>query len=151
MKQEKRYNLGCNLLLWWSGANFFFSFLILFLVTTGLQDCPLFAMVFTRDEVAQLPDKVIKAMNCLAILYNSYAVAMSVLVWFVVKNALKNKQRWAFWALLITVGIASIFSFVATAPFSYTRWQVNVPLALLYVVGMFLVGCEKDKKSGVIT
>ena len=140
IKKDKTFNLGCKLLHCWSGINLFFSSLILFIVTTGISNSPLFAMVFTSSEVSELPLKVIKAMNCLTILYNSYAVAMSIMVWFVVKKALKNKERWAFWALLITIGIVEVFAFIASAPFNHTRWQVNVGLTLLYLIGMFLVG-----------
>jgi hypothetical protein len=110
------------------------------MVTTSISNSPLFSMVFTKAEVAELSSQVIRAMNCLTILYNSYAVAMSIMVWFVVKYALKNKERWAFWALLITIGIAEIFAFIASAPLNHTRWQVNVVLVLLYLIGTILVG-----------
>ena len=140
IKKDKTFNLGCKLLHCWSGINLFFSSLILFMVTTGIRNSPLFDMVFTRAEVSELSTTVIKAMNCLTLLYNSYAVAMSILVWFVVKKALQNRERWAFWGLLVTIGIATIFSFIATAPFNYTRWQVNAVLALLYLIGMLFVG-----------
>ncbi|MCL2671623.1 MAG: hypothetical protein FWF10_06270 [Clostridiales bacterium] len=137
---DKLLKRGCTALYCWSGINLFLSALILFLVVSGLQNSPLFSMVFVPSEVAELPDKVISAMNCLTILYNSYAVAMSVMVWFVTRNALRNKARWAFWALLVTVGIAEIFAFIASAPFNHVRWQVNVPLSLLYIIGMALTG-----------
>ena len=131
---------GCIALSCWSGINLFLSALILFLVVSGLQNSPLFSMVFVPAEVAELSPKVIGAMNTLTILYNSYAAAMSVLVWFVARNALRKQARWAFWALLVTIGVAEIFAFVASAPFHHTRWQVNVVLSLLYIIGMSLAG-----------
>ena len=140
MNNDKNLFRGCAILGWWSGINLLLSFLILFIVVSGIGNSPLFSMVFEPAEVAELPQKVIGAMNALTILYNSYAVAMSVMVWFVVKNALRNNVRWAFWALLITIGIAEVFAFIASAPFNHTRWQVNVVLSLLYLVGMALVG-----------
>jgi len=139
-KEDKTYRFGCNLIKWWSGINLFLSFLILFVVATGIGNSPLFSMVFTKNEVLELPDKVIKAMNCLTILYNSYAVAMSIVVWFIVNKGLKNKEVWAYFAILISIGIATVFSFIATAPFNFTRWQVNVVLALLFLVGITLTG-----------
>ena len=140
MSTNKTLILGCSILKWWSGINFVLSFLILVIVVTKLGNSPLFSMVFKPEEVNELPQKVIKAMNTLTILYNSYAVAMSIMVWFVVKNALSNGERWAFWVLLITIGIAEVFAFIASAPFNHTRWQVNAVLSLLYLVGMTLVG-----------
>ena len=137
---DKMLKYGCRALYCWSGINLFLSALILFFVVSGLQNSPLFSMVFEPSEVAALPQKVIGAMNTLTILYNSYAVAMSIMVWFVTRNALRNKARWAFWALLVTIGIAEIFAFIASAPFNHTRWQVNVVLSLLYIVGMVLTG-----------
>ena len=137
---EKKLKYGCISFYCWSGVNLFLSSLILLLVVSGLQNSPLFSMVFESAEVAELSPKVIGAMNTLTILYNSYAVAMSVMVWFVTRNALRNKARWAFWALLATIGIAEVFAFIASAPFNHTRWQVNVPLSLLYIIGMALTG-----------
>ena len=93
---NKTLKRGCTALYCWSGINLFLSALILFFVVTGISDSPLLSMVFESAEVAGLPQKAIGAMNCLTILYNSYAVAMSVLVWFVVRNALRNKVRWAY-------------------------------------------------------
>jgi len=137
---DKKLEHGCTALYCWSGINLFLSALILFLVISGLQNSPLLSMVFVPSEVAELSPKVIGAMNVLTILYNSYAAAMSVMVWFVARNALRNKVKWAFWALLITIGFAEIFAFIASAPFHHTRWQVNVVLSLLYIVGMALTG-----------
>ena len=140
MKPDKLLKSGCTALSCWSGINLFLSSLILFLVVSGLQNSPLFSMVFVPAEVAQLSPKVIGAMNTLTILYNSYAAAMSILVWFVARNALRKQAKWAFWALLIPIGIAEIFAFIASAPFHHTRWQVNVVLSLLYIIGMTLTG-----------
>ena len=137
---DKLIKHGCSVLYWWSGINLFLSSLILFLVVSGINDSPLLSMVFVPAEVAELSPKMIGSLNTLTILYNSYAVSMSVMVWFVVRNALYNKAQWAFWAVLITIGIAEIFAFIASAPFNHTRWQVNVALSLLYIIGMALTG-----------
>ena len=137
---NKKLKYGCVAFYCWSGINLFLSALILFLVVSGLQNSPLFSMVFESAEVAELSPKVISAMNTLTILYNSYAVAMSVLVWFVTRNALKKRAKWAFWGLFVTIGVAEVFAFIASAPFNHVRWQVNVPLSLLYIIGMALTG-----------
>ena len=137
---DKMLGRGCTALFCWSGINLFLSALILFIVVSGIGNSPLLSMVFEPAEAAGLGAQVIRALNCLTILYNSYAVAMSVMVWFVVRNALRNQARWAFWALLVTIGIAEVFAFVASAPLHHTRWQVNVVLSLLYIIGMALAG-----------
>ena len=149
---DKKLKYGCAALYCWSSINLFLSALILFLVVSGLQNSPLFSMVFESSEVAELPNKVISAMNTLTILYNSYAVAMSVMVWFVVRNAMRNRAQWAFWAVLVTIGIAEIFAFIASAPFNHTRWQVNVVLSLLYIIGMALTGYSlygRERRNGL--
>lgn len=139
-KTDRMLKRGCAALSWWCGINVFLSALILFIVVSRLGNSPLLSMVFETAEVAELSQKAIGSLNVLTILYNSYAVAMSVMVWFVVRNALRNKAQWAFWALLITIGFAEIFAFIASAPFNHTRWQVNVVLSLLYISGMALTG-----------
>jgi len=139
-KPDKMLRYGCISLSCWSGVNLFLSSLILLIVVTRLGNSPLLSMVFEADEVAALGTKVVGALNTLTILYNSYAVAMSVMVWLVTRNALRYKARWAFWALLVAIGVAEVFAFIASAPFNHTRWQVNVVLSLLYLIGMAMAG-----------
>ena len=137
---DKMLKHGCTALFCWSGINLFLSALILFIVVSGIGDSPLLSMVYEPSEVRELSSKVIGSHNTLTILYNSYAVAMSVMVFFIIRFALQNKAKWSFVALLVTIGIAEIFAFIASAPFNHTRWQVNVVLSLLYIIGMVLTG-----------
>jgi Sec-independent protein secretion pathway component TatC len=106
-------------------------------------------MVFERSEIASLDARVIASLNALTILYNSYAVAFSVLAWFVIRLCLSKGQKWAFWLLLITIGFVEILAFIASAPLGNARWQVNIPLSALYIVGIGLSGYslfKGDKK-----
>jgi hypothetical protein len=51
--------------------------------------------------------------------------------------------------LLITIGFVEIFAFIASAPIGNARWQVNIILSALYVVGIGLSGWslfKGDKK-----
>ena len=140
---------GSRFLSLWSGFNFLISSLILTIVVFHIGNSPLLGMVFEKHEIARLDARVISALNCLTILYNSYAVALSVLIWFVIRLCLSKGQKWAFWALLITIGFVEIFAFVASAPLGNVRWQVNVPLSALYIVGIGLSGYslfKGDKK-----
>ena len=113
---------GSRILSVCSGLNFFLSSLILAIVVFHLGNSPLLVMVFEKPEIASLDARVILALNCLTILYNSYAVAFSVMAWFVIRLCLSKGHKWAFWALLITIGLVEIFAFVASAPIGNARW-----------------------------
>lgn len=146
---SKILKAGSRFLSLWSGLNFLISSLILTIVVFHYGNSPLLVMVFEKSEIARLDAKVISALNCLTILYNSYAIALSVLVWFVIRICLSKGQKWAFWALLITIGFVEIFAFIASAPLGNVRWQVNIILSALYVVGIGLSGYslfKGDKK-----
>ena len=97
-------------------------------------------MVFEKAEIASLDAKVIASLNALTILYNSCSVVVSVMVWLLIRKDLIAGQKWAFWALLITIGFVEIFAFVASAPLGNARWQVNVVQSVLYLVGIGLSG-----------
>jgi hypothetical protein len=140
---------GSRFLSLWSGLNFLISTLILTIVVFQIGNSPLLGMMFEKSEIARLDARVISALNCLTILYNSYAIALSVLAWFVIRLGLSKGQSWAFWALLITIGFVEIFAFIASAPIGNVRWQVNVVLSVLYIVGISLSGYslfKGDKK-----
>ncbi|MCX9009807.1 MAG: hypothetical protein OIN66_01675 [Candidatus Methanoperedens sp.] len=146
---NKMLKAGSRFLSLWSGLNFLISSLILTIVVFHIGNSPLLGMVFEKSEIARLDARVISALNCLTILYNSYAVALSVLVWFVIRLSLSKGQKWAFWVLLVTIGFVEILAFIASAPLGNVRWQVNVVLSALYVVGIGLSGYslfKGDKK-----
>jgi len=140
---------GSRFLSSWSVLNFLISSLILTIVVFHIGNSPLLGMVFEKSEIASLDTMVITSLNTLTILYNSYAVALSVLVWFVTRLCLSKGQKWSFWVLLITIGFVEIFAFVASAPLGNARWQVNLVLSILYIVGIGLSGYsifKGDKK-----
>jgi hypothetical protein len=122
----------------WGGINLFLASLILTIVIFFHGNSPLLAMMFESSEVARLDARVIASLNCLTILYNSSAAALSVLALFIIWTNLVNGRRWAFWALLTTIGLVEMLAFVASAPIGNARWQVNVALSALYVVGIAL-------------
>ena len=131
---------GSIILSIWSGINFLLAALILTLVTLIKGNAPILIMVFEESEISRLDTRVISAVNVLAILYNSCAAAISLLVLFVIWSSLINGQLWAFWVLLIAIGFVQIMSFIAFAAIGNQRWQVNVVLSVLYVVGIGLAG-----------
>jgi hypothetical protein len=95
-------------------------------------------MVFDKPEIAGLDAKVIAAHNTLTILYNSCSVVLSVLVWLIIRKELVAGQKWAFWVLLFGIGFVQVMAFIASAEVGHARWQVNVVLSVLYVVGIGL-------------
>jgi hypothetical protein len=131
---------GSTVLSIWSGINFLLAALILTLVVIFNTDSPLLAMVFEKSEIASLDAKVIASLNALTILYNSCSVALSVLVWLLIRKSLIAGQKWAFWVLLFVIGFVELMAFIASAPIGNARWQVNVVLSALYVVGIALSG-----------
>jgi hypothetical protein len=144
---------GSIVLSIWSGINIFLASLILTIVVFHFGNSPLLAMVFDKSEIARLDAKVISALNCLTILYNSCDVALSVLALFIIWSGLIKDKKWAFWALLITIGFIQLLAFVASAEVGnvWLRWQVNVVQSILYVVGIGLSGYSmlKPKQQAV--
>ena len=140
---------GSRFLSLWSGINFLLAALILTSVVIFNANSPLLVMVFEKSEIASLDARVIASLNALTILYNSCSVVLSVLVWLLIRKSLIAGQKWAFWVLLITIGFVEIFAFIASAPLGNARWQMNILLSALYVVGIGLSGYslfKGDKK-----
>jgi len=131
---------GSTILSIWSGINFLLAAFILNSVVIFKANSPLLVMVFEKSEIASLDAKVIASLNALTILYNSCSVVLSVLVWLLIRKSLIAGQKWAFWALLITIGFVEIFAFIASAPIGNVRWQVNVVQSVLFIVGIGLSG-----------
>lgn len=131
---------GSIILTLWCGINFFLAALILTSVVVFNANSPLLVMVFQRTEIASLDSRVISALNALTILYNSSAVALSVLALFIIRSMLIRGEKRAFWVLLITIGFVELLAFVGSAEVGNARWQVNVILSVLYVLGIGLVG-----------
>ena len=140
---------GSIILSIWSGINIFLASLILTIIIFLNGNAPILVMVFEKSEITRLDARVISSVNALAILYNSRDVALSVLALFIIWSGLINGKRWAFWALLITIGFVEILAFVASAEVGNARWQVNVVQSVLYIVGIGLSGYslfKGDKK-----
>jgi hypothetical protein len=140
---------GSIVLSIWSGINFLLAALILTTLVIFNADSPLLVMVFAKPEIAVLDARVIASLNTLTILYNSCSVVVSVLVWTVIRKGLVAGQKWAFWLLLFVIGFIEVMAFIASAPIGNARWQVNIPLSALYIVGIGLSGYslfKGDKK-----
>jgi hypothetical protein len=137
---------GSTMLYIWSAVNFLLAILILTSVVVFNADSPLLVMVFDKPEIAALDARVIASLNTLTILYNSCSVAVSVLVWTVIRKNLVHGEAWAFWLLLFLIGFIEVMAFVASAQVGNARWQVNVLLTALYVAGMSATGYALFKR-----
>ncbi len=137
---------GSIILSIWSGINFILASLILTTILVFKSDAPILVMVFEKSEIASLDSRVILSLNALAILYNSFAVSLSLMTLFIIWSSLIRGHKLAFWLLLITMGFMEILAFVASAPLNHARWQVNVPLTVLYVLGIVLAGFSIFKR-----
>ena len=131
---------GSIVLSIWGGINFLLAALILALVVFLNGNSPILALVFAPSEIAGLDAKVIASLNALTILYNSCSVALSVLVWLLIRKSLIAGQKWAFWVLLFVIGFVEVMAFIASAEVGNVRWQVNVVQSILYLVGIGLSG-----------
>jgi hypothetical protein len=131
---------GSTILSIWSGINLLLAALILTSVVIFKANSPILVLVFEDSEIASLDAKVIASLNALTILYNSCSVVLSVLVWLLIRKSLIAGQEWAFWVLLFGIGFVEVMAFIASAGVGNARWQVNVILSALYVVGIGLSG-----------
>ena len=140
---------GSIILSLWAGINFFFAALILTSVVIFGANSPLLVMVFEKAAIASLDAKVIASLNALTILYNSCSVVLSLLVWMLIRKSLAARQHWAFWSLLFTIGFKEVLAFFASAEVGnvWLRWQVNVVLSVLFIVGIGLSGYAVLKPS----
>ena len=137
---------GSTILYIWSGVNFLLAALILTIVVVFGANSPLLVMVFDKPEIAALDARVIASLNTLTILYNSCSIAVSVLVWTVIRKNLVAGETWAFWLLLFVIGFIEVMAFIASAQVGHARWQVNVLLSALYVSGIGVTGYALFKR-----
>jgi hypothetical protein len=97
-------------------------------------------IVFTEEELRQLGPKTVAVIRDLAILTNSAGVALSFLVLVVIWTSLIQRERWAFWALLATLGFTQIMMFVGDAVIGNKTLPVSIIFALVGALGLGLCG-----------
>lgn len=124
----------------WGGINFLLSSVILVSVTLLGKLPPMLYIVFDEPEIAGLDARVLSATKSLAILFNSSIAAVAALVLYLSWFGIAHGQRWAFWAVLIAIGIVQLFGFVADAAIGNKTMFVNVILTILYVIGIGFAG-----------
>ena len=130
---------GSLVLSVWCVINFVHAFTILCYVIVLKKDSPILQVAsFSEAEIAGLGAKVIAALNCFTILYNSCSLMVSALTWPLIRKNLVAGQRSAFWTLAFVVGFMEVMAFLASSYIGHGRWQVNVLQSALYIVGIGL-------------
>lgn len=125
----------------WCVINFILAFIILCYVIILKKNSPIFQVAaFSEFEIASLSDKTISALNCFTILYNSCSMAITVLIWRMIRKNLVEGEKWAFWLLVGVIGFIEAMAFLASSYIGYGRWQVNVVQSVLYITGIILSG-----------
>jgi hypothetical protein len=132
---------GSLVLSMWCGINFILAFIILCYVIVLKKDSPILQVAsFSEVEIASLSGKVIAALNCFTILYNSCSLMISVLTWPLIRRNLAAGQKWVFWLLVGVIGFVEAMAFLASSYIGNGRWQVNVIQSVLYLTGICLSG-----------
>jgi hypothetical protein len=141
---------GSTVLSIWCGINFVLAFIILCYVIVLKQNSPILQVAsFSEAEVVGLSPKIIAALNCFTILYNSCSLMVSVLTWPLIRKNLVAGEKSAFWTLVFVIGFIEVMAFLASSYIGHGRWQVNILQSVLYLAGIGLSGYslfKGDKK-----
>jgi len=130
--------IGAIILSIWGGFNALLAtFILVQIIFFGSH--PLISrVVFDEKEIAELTPKTVAAIKDLAILMNATALAISILVLFVVWTGLINKEVWAFWALLISVGLLQVMQFVGDTYIGNKTLPASIIMTILFLAGIIL-------------
>lgn len=118
--------------------NFLLAAGIIFAIIFFGKNPPILYVSLGEIEIAHLDKQVLATFKSLAIYFNSAVVTFCLLSIFVIWMGLAHGQRWAFWALLVTIGIGRILGFVADSFISNKTLMVNIILTVVYLFGISL-------------
>jgi hypothetical protein len=99
---------------------------------------PILYVSLQQAEIARLDKQVITTFKSLAVYFNSAVVMFCMLSIFVIWMGLAQGQRWAFWALLVTIGIGQILGFVADSFIGNKTVGVNIIFTVISLLGIGL-------------
>ena len=130
--------IGAVVLTISAGFNLLFAAAILVAIICLGKNPPILYVSLGREDVARLGEPVLATFKSLAIYFNSAVVTFCLLSIFVIWAGLNQGQRWAFWALFITMGTGQILGFVADSFIGNKTLVVNIVLTAIYLLGMGL-------------
>lgn len=99
---------------------------------------PILYVSLARDDISALSEQVLRTFKSLSIYFNSAVIASCVGGLFVIWMGLARGQKWAFWAVLITVVIGQASGFVADSFIGVRTLGVNIVFTGLYLLGIGL-------------
>lgn len=130
--------IGAVVLTISTGFNLLLATAILIAIIVLGKNPPILYVSLDQAEVAQLQEQVLVTFKSLAIYFNSAIVTSCLLSIFVIWAALSHGHKWAFWALLITMGLSQILAFVADFFIGNKTFVVNIVLTAIYLSGIAL-------------
>lgn len=130
--------IGAVILTISAGFNLVLAAAILVAIICLGKNPPILYVSLSQAEASQLTEQVLASFKSLAIYFNSVVVTFCLLSIFVIWAALIQRERWAFWALLITMGLSQILAFVADSFIGNKTLMVNIILTTIYLLGIVL-------------
>lgn len=129
---------GAVILTTWNGINCLLAVLVLS-ATAFSRGHPLMArIVFADEEMNQLSEKAEAIIEALSNVASGGVAAFSLLSIQLIWMALVQRQAWAFWGLLVTMGISQLVQFLIGAIVGYKTVLASMAMAVLYLLGMGL-------------
>lgn len=140
--------VGAVLLSFWAGAHIFLAFLVLTLVI-ALGETPLVSrLVLTGSEIAALDPSVIAIVSSLAVLLNASGLAFSLLVLLIIWKSMVKGERWAYWGLLVSIGLVQGMQLFGYAAMGRPTWPASLTLLVIYLAGTACCGLGMRKGVG---
>jgi hypothetical protein len=99
---------------------------------------PILHVSLDEPQIARLDGSVLTTFKSLAIYFNGAVATSCLLSLFVIWMGLVPGQRWAFSALLLTIGTSQASAFVADSFIGNRTVPVNVVFAITHAVGLAL-------------
>jgi hypothetical protein len=136
--EVKMLKIGAVILTIDAVFNFLLAAGILVAIIFLGKNPPILYVSIGETEIARLDKQVLTTFKSLAVYFNSAVVTSCLLSIFVIWMGLAQGQRWAFWALLITMGTGHILGFVADSFIGNRTIVVNIILMVVYLLGIGL-------------
>jgi hypothetical protein len=130
--------IGAIILTIDAGFNFLLAAGILIAIIFFGKNPPILHVSLGEIEIARLDKPVLTTFKSLAVYFNSAVVTFCLLSIFVIWMGLAHGQRWAFWALFVTMGIGQISGFVADSLIGNKTLGVNIIFTVVYLSGIGL-------------
>ena len=130
--------IGVILLTILTSFNLLLASAILITILCFGKNPPILYVSLDQAEVAHWGEQTMATFKSLAVYFNSAIVTFCLLSLFVIWAGLNRGQLWAFWGLLISMGISQILGFFADSLIGNKTLVVNIILTAIFVLAMSL-------------